>query len=489
MIDPVIADRRLHPGTILLRFARSLPQNLIVLPALISSISKAGWAYFLPIAAVSLVVFTIVHWLRWRSFRYGIGEHEVVIESGMLVRSRRTIPFDRIQDVDFEQGPLHRLFGLARILLETGSEGKDEGALDSVTIAEAERLRAAVRAGKAAAGPVGSDEPMRPSPPIFAMALSRVLLSGLFNFSLLWVAGIFALLQTFESWLPFRIHDIPHWIGLAERNLHGRVTPAAVLGVVILAVALGLASGVVSTLARDYGFRLTRDAGGFRRERGLLTRSEVLIPARRIQLAMIQSGPLRRALDRYRLRLQTLGSGKPGEGGLQDTAPFASSAEVARILAEMPVFRLPDPAQLVRVSQSHVWKAVAGALTLPLVPMIVASVLLPILLLTGLLIPLLAAAALIERRFHRYAFDDGLLFVQAGFWRRRLWIVPATAVQTATVRRSWFQRLIGVATVHIDTAGASALGGPAVHNIRLDLAEALVSVIMERNRNGRVRAA
>jgi len=482
--DAAVADRRLHPGTMALRILKGLPQTFLVFPAILTAASNVRWYYFLPIAAASIAVSALVGWIAWRQFRYGVSPGELVIEKGLIQRSRRTIPFERIQDVDFEQGPLHRLFGLVRLRFETGGEGRDEGTLDSVTVNEAERLRAAIRAGRGQAVSETSAPDVAEAAPLFVMTPGRVILFGLFNFSMLWLAGIFAVLQTVSNWLPFDLYDVGAWTGLAENKLGGRVTIAAVVGAVLIAGILGLASGVVSTLARDFGFRLTLEPAGFRRQRGLLTRSEMLIPRARIQLALIQSGPLRRALGWYRLRFQTLGIGKAAEdGGLQDAAPFAHAPEIDVILAATDRLRRPDPAQLARVSHRHVWKAIAMAAMLPLMAVIVATMLMPVLILTALAIPPLIALAIVERRCHLYALDGELLFVQAGYWSRKTWIVPVAAIQAVTLRRSWLQRLLDLSTLELDTAGAS-YGGPAIRDIRGDLADALMQAITERNRNG-----
>src|SRR3546814_4054027 len=59
-------------------------------------------------------------------------------------------------------------------------------------------------------------------------------------------------------------------------------------------------------------FRLTLEGERFRRERGLFTRTEVVIPRRRVQLARLQTGPLRRLLGWFQLYFQTLSAGQDG---------------------------------------------------------------------------------------------------------------------------------------------------------------------------------
>lgn len=484
-----VADRRLHPGTALIRFIRALPQTVVILPVIATRASGIGWWALVPAMLAAAAMLGGFIWLSWRRFRYGVGPGGIVIEHGLIARTRRTIPFDRVQDVDIERGPLHRLFRLAKVRIETGAGGKDEGVLDSVDLAEADRLRAAVRAGQAALGgdgvaiapdPVQGDTIAQPADDarnartIFTMDTPRVLLFGLFNFSLVYIAGIYAVLNFFDSWLPFGWNDARRYLGEAQHRVEeGAVSVTVIVAAALLAVALGVLAGVARTLAREHGFRLSAERAGFRRERGLFTRTEVVIPRRRVQLALIETGPVRRAFGWFGLSFQTLSEGQKGEGGRQSVAPFARSDETAVVIDDARPFRLPAPDRLQPVSRKHVLRALAPRLVLPLLAIAIGGVLYPPLWLGIAPVALAGLATMLERRRHRYALEGDLLFVQRGWWRQRLWIVPVASAQTISLSRSPVQRLLGLATVAIDTAGAALLATPNVEDLRLDDAVAL----------------
>jgi putative membrane protein len=477
------ADRRLHPATIALRFVKEAPSTLLALPAGLAFASKSGFSGALVLAAMLAGVLLAVKWLAWRRFRYGVGREVIVIESGILHRNRRSIPFDRVQDVDIERSFLARLFGLAKVRIETGAGGKDEGLLDSVSLAEAYRLRETVRARRAdgtapAAAAAGAADG---SSTLFAMDVPRVLLFGAFNFSLVYIAGLFALLQTFDRFLPFDIYDPARWVGLVGDYLPHRWTFGAIAAVLFVAALLGSAAGVLRTLARDFGFRLSLEGGRFRRARGLFTRSEVVIARRRVQLAQVRTGPLRGSFGWSGLSLQTLGAGTDASG-LQGAAPFATRAEIEAVLAEAAPLRLPPPPELVRVSRRHILRSAASRLGPALAAILALSVWEPSALLLVALLPLLAAASALDRRFHRYALADDLLFVARGVWRRRLWLVPLSNVQSLGLSRGLLQRRLGLATLSIDTAGASLINSPRIVDLRADLAEGLAAEISRRRR-------
>jgi putative membrane protein len=474
------ADRHLHPGTIALRFVKEAPQTLLALPAALAVSSKAGLNGALLLAAGLAAALLLVKWIAWRRFRYGLGATEIVIESGVLNRNRRSIPFDRIQDVDIERSFLARLFGLAKVRIETGAGGKDEGLLDSVSLAEAHRLRETVRARRSGVAPAAEAGP--PAAHIlFAMDVPRLLLFGLFSFSLVYIAGLFAILQTFDRFLPFDVYDPARWVGLADEYLPDRWTFGAVGAVLMLAALLGTAAGILRTLSRDFGFRLSLEGDRFRREKGLFTRSEVVIARRRVQLAQVQTGPIRSLFGWSGLSFQTLGAGADASGR-QSAAPFATREEMERVLAEAGGLRLPPPPELVQVSRRHIVRSLAGKLAPALVAILALTWWRPSAILLLALLPLLAVAAALERRFHRYALGDELLFVARGVWRRRLWLVPLRNVQALSISRSLLQRRLGLATLSLDTAGASLLDSPRIVDLRGDAAEAVAAEISRRRR-------
>jgi putative membrane protein len=479
-----VADRRVHPGTIVLRFVKEVPSTVLALPAALAFTSDIGLAAVLALAAAIAALMVAINWLAWRSFRYGVGTRDIVIESGILTRTRRSIPFGRIQDVDIERRLLARLFGLAKVRIETGGSAKDEGVIDSVTLAEADRLRAAVRAWRGGQAETAAVEPEAAAPPasriLFAMDLPRVLLLGLFNFSLVYIAGLFALLQTFDNVLPFDIYDPARWVGLVGRHLPQRFTLGAILAVLFLALLLGVIAGVLRTVARDYGFRLSAEGRRLRRERGLFTHTEVVLAKKRLQLALVRTGPIRRRFGWFELLFQSLGAGSDGSGH-QSAAPLATRDEIHPILAEAGAFRLPPPPALAMVSRRHAARSLIK-LVPPFAAVLVASLWKPDLLFLLALLPLLAVAALLGRRFHRYALADGLLFVQRGVWRQRLWIVPVRNAQAISLSRSRPQRWLGLATLSVDTAGAPVTSAPRIVDVRHDIARALAAEISAARR-------
>jgi len=468
------AARRLHPGTIALRIVVKAPQNVAGLVALSAAASKGGWMVMAGVAALVLIGAASVTWLRWRSFTYRIADAELVIADGILNRNRRSIPFERIQDVSIDQKLLARIFGLARVRIETGGGEADEASLDSVSLAEAARLRAVLRGREAAVADATGQAPTRQ--PVFAMDRRRVLTMGLFGFSLVWVSLLFAAINQVGELTGLDWDGWRDWAGVARREAMALATPVFALFAAIAALVVGAVSGVARTFFIQHGFRLEREGDRLRRVRGLTTRTEVVVSLRRIQLALIERGMVSGRLGWSSLRLQTLG-GSDDVCGRQQVAPFARDEEVTRVLAAAgyPAF---DPLPLRAVAFGHVVRAAVVRGGMPLVVLGVACWFLP---LAGLALPLVAipvVSALLARRRHRYAIIGNTLQVMRGVLSQRAWIVPLANIQSVSVTRSPMQRLLGVATVRVDTAGAKGSGRPDISDLAVEDAYPLARALL-----------
>ncbi len=85
---------------------------------------------------------------RHAAWRVALGEEALLVHRGVLVRVESVIPYSRIQHVDYTQGPLARLYGLASVVVRTASA--DGGAVripglrpdDAVALREALAARA-----------------------------------------------------------------------------------------------------------------------------------------------------------------------------------------------------------------------------------------------------------------------------------------------------------------------------------------------------------
>lgn len=106
----------------------------------------AGLPIWLVVASEAVVVAAIVAYavmwprLSYNRWSYTIGEHTLEIEHGVIYRTQSSVPWLRIQNVDVQQGPLERHFGIVSLVIRTASASTD-GAIPGIAAEDAESLR------------------------------------------------------------------------------------------------------------------------------------------------------------------------------------------------------------------------------------------------------------------------------------------------------------------------------------------------------------
>jgi len=490
--DPLGPPERLHPLYLLTGIGKSLKGAWGLLAAVAVLGSQDRWLLVALLGAGFVVVSIGSLFLKWLKLEYRVGADEIRIDSGFLSRTSRAIPFDRVTDVDLEQGPIHRLFGLARVRLETGASAgseEEDGVLDTISLERAEALREHIRARRRGERATPVIAAAIDTPPLYAMDKGRVALAGLFNFSLAVIAGLFGISQTFGDVLGFDPFERSFWIGLLDRaepvrNLVIAHQIVAILAGTVVLVLLGIGTGLVRTVLREYGFRLDRTETGLRRRRGLLTLTDVTIPARRVQAAILANGPIRGLFGWWTLKLQSLAmDGKKGDHVI---APLAHEPEASEILDSLGWPVAPGNSTWSRVSRAYITSYAAAvappvllALAVPFMGAAGLSVIaaVPMIGIVAvfwtLAVPALIAVRWMGWRHTRYALEGDTLFVETGWWRHRRRILPLRKIQSIDLSENFWTRAFGICTLRLGVAGGGGFSDHHVPALSRARAEAL----------------
>lgn len=477
--------QRVHPLAIAVAALRGFQNALLPMAAILFSTDAldGGIALAVLVALGIVLITALIAWLSWIRLRYRIGSNDVTVEQGLVSRSARSVPYERIQDISLEQSLIPRLLGLVEVRFETGAGGQDELKLAYVSSAQGERLREVVRDLRSeATGAVAREEPAPDrGRPLFTMGPRRLLLFGTFEFSLVVFAVLGGLAQQFEFLLPFELWDLDQW----EQRLSGPGAWLAGLGwasrfaglvLAVVALALiGLATGVIRTFLRDYGFVLEQTAKGFRRRRGLLTRTDVVMPVQRVQAIIVSTGLVRRIWGWYGLSFVSLA--QDARSANHAVAPFARLEEIAPIV-EASGFVLPgsDVDWRRRSTRHRFDRALLGA-ALPAIFGLLALFLLDPAWL-GLGLVLLAGFILVREHFlwrhERYAVDPSQILARRGWLAPRLKIADRVKLHSVEVAQGPMARRHGYADLRFGLAGGSL----TFNGLRLQDAEEMRDAVL-----------
>ena len=459
--------RRTDPRTFAVKAATMLTQ--LVVPIAIGAVTILDKRdvgdlalYFLPFVLVVIAANFTLAYLRWTRFTYAVRESDIRVESGLLSRAARSVPYERIQDVSLEQKFLPRIFGLTEVKFETGAGGGDDLRLAYLSEEEGERLRELVRSRRDRR-PEADEAPEIEEPPaqtLYAMGPGRVLTFGLFEFSLAVVAVAFGAAQQFDFLLPFEIWDVREWRDtlsvpghwLSDLGLAAQVIAATLATLSLLLV--GTLTGVIRTALREWGFLLERTDKGLRRRRGMFTRTDVVMPVHRVQALKLKTGILRRLFGWHGLSVVSLASDSASAN--HEAAPFARMDEIAPIVATTG-FELP--------AESLAWghRSRKASIDGALIDFgILAAVAVPVAIFSpwwwSALLPLGAGVLSAVRQYYLYRFDrhaisGAHLFSRHGWLAPKLTIGSRTKLQSVEIVQGPLARRRGYAKLALGLAG------------------------------------
>lgn len=483
----------LHPMTLIQRFLIAIPAFIVLLFPFLRSPQSSDYFSIGTVVIYSLLALPLI-FLRYYRFRYRITRKEIIIQSGIINRQHRSIPIERIQNIEIEQSVLPRLFGTAKVKIETAGSAKTEGVLEYVSVERAHQIRKIVRSyqqeqiapqneaspqeAPAAALPSLEQTAYSSAPenelgaPLFAMTLGRVLLTGMLRFSLFYIAIAFSVIQQFnpdpdeiELWLT------KGWLHpLAE--LYQNSPWLFTIAGIVFAVSLSWITGILVSLNRNYNFKIWLKDQKLHKHHGLLTLSQGTIPLKRIQALIFRANMLMRKLDWVALEVQTMGL-ESAQRGHQMAVPLGKFEETVGIAKPILPISLPDV--FTSVSPLTIRRAIIR------LTMLTTFVLVPLgyfwqPAFWGLIIILLIPwYAVLRFRNHGYALIEDMLYVRRGVFQHYIWAIPVSKFQVLYTTASLFQRRLGLSTVYVDTAGAGGFASPEIIDIDATVAEELVS--------------
>ena len=269
------------------------------------------------------------------------------MRSGLLARNRREIPFARIHNVEVRQNPLHRLFGVAELRLESAGGVRPEAEMRVLRLDQALALERLVR--QRGQAPQPADVVATPS--ITGTDTEQVLLRlsswDVVRMGLLsnrgWALAIAAFGVLFQT-VPRPVMDAAIQRGGREAfgyasHLHPGVAGAFLL----LAAALLLgwlalrALSVVLTLLRYHGFTLSEQDRRLTVSAGLVSRTRSSVARRRIQAWTLYETTLHRWFGLRQLRVDSAAGGpsRDQDRALRELAPLAPAMRCEQLVQHL----------------------------------------------------------------------------------------------------------------------------------------------------------
>jgi len=450
LAEPVY--HRLHPLSILIEAIRVVGRLFFAIVIVVVSYMTGSEGDFTEVLVTGLGFFVaLAAVFRYLTFRYAVHEGNLTIKSGLIVRQHRTIPLDRIQNINLTRTLAHRILGLVDVEIETASGARAEASLSALTDEQAHVLKARLTgAAPRIASPVLE---ARRANVVYAPSFKELFLAGATENRLLAILTFIIGLNVVFQGMIERIADDKRWAQVAQQ-------PLVIVGGIVGLVLVGWLFSIATSLVKYYGFELILEDGKLRRQYGLINHIENVIPLRRVQVVRVKQTMLQRLIKTVKVYVETAGAYSESK----DAASMANASSlITPILRET---RFPEIARLVYsksdltaldwqpVSPRTVWRHVRSSF---LFAFLVAGGLAFVIKFwsVGVFAMIVGLAWLFGRLYYRhgrFAETDDILACKLGMLSRQMWFVPSDKVQCVAVTQSPIQRKLGLVNVSVSTA-------------------------------------
>jgi len=426
------------------------------------------------IFAVLGMVFSIIKFFRYYFY---IKDDELVIEQGVLKKSKTIVPFERVQTINFEQNIIHRIFDVVKLKVDTAGSAGNELEFEAISHRTADQLREILLSKKQQKVVTSGDGQTKPSQPeyrrIMSLELPQLLRAGMVENHLKSGGLIFVAM--------FWIWQSADEVGMADRVEDPLSTIEYGLQLMsVLAVVFVIASFLISLVRmviRNYELQFLRSSRGFKLQAGLFTRRDVSALDHKIQVISWADNPLKKLIGIKDLRLRQAAS-QAINSKKTIKIPGCTMSHLHDVTASLYgphydagiVYESIHPAYFHRV-----------ALYVGLVASLLAGFFYYVGSMPMLAGVTVATVALLLTRYlsmkkKRYGINDQMLIIHGGSYGDKTEVLPIYKIQSCSLSRSPYQRRKGLASVVIHTAS----GRVGVPYVTMTQAQHLMDILLYR---------
>lgn len=422
----------------------------------------------------------IVKWLR---FDYWFENEELRMVSGLFVRKKRYIPFDRIQSLDYTEGIFHRPFGLVKVKIETAaSSGKEsEAELTAVTKEAAQRVEEEIQRAKQTAvirpvlPPASQEEwtlvsepnetpaAITPAAPVFSMTTGDLLVLATTSGGIgVILSGALVFFSQLEGIIPM------DWL-FDELESFVRFGMLVIGVLIVLGFVLVWLLSVAMTFLANYDFKVVLEKEDLVITRGLLEKKRITVPLNRVQNISIVENPLRQMFGYATVIVNSAGG--VGESSRIKLFPLAKRSRILEPLRELfPEVDFGRPDEKLERRGRHFYYRFKTIIML-LIAAAASYFLFPYGLLSLLLIPAAWLLGLWQYRTAAFAIYPKQLTLRFRTISRHTVFTRKNRVQSMEMDQNYFHRRRKVATITANVKSGMTVDAPSIRHMPQEQAE------------------
>ncbi len=399
--------------------------------------------------------YSILYYLKF-TFFIDPEREEFVLQKGVLSSETISLPFDKIQRVNFKRNLLQRIIGVYSILIDTAGSKEEEVEIKALSKAKAEELSEILMNHTETEDKVDQkiSQDKKEEAALnwqYSLNIFQLLKLGL---SSNYIRGLL-LLMTFYLTLKdqlFLEQFFPSEMDVVRNNDFG-ITPWTIL-LLLLAVVIVT---VADTFIKYFKLNLIKTDLGLQVEMGLRKNKKVSLKGKRVQSMEISSNPIQKRLDLNKVKiLLATSADNPGKSVI--TIPGISQTIVSRIKHYIYKDQIRRIFQIVPNRIFLFRKIIRGLFPLVLIPFIIGYYDLNFRLewiimgIAGYLI-LLGGYQFLFFRSLKLSISKEIIVKYSGVWRRKKQYLEMWKLQSVSISQPLWYEKQGLADLIFHSAG------------------------------------
>ena len=462
-MNPIIPRQRQSPYAVLVLTSRLLQSlvkqaGFIILIILLGgkrSQDKGSDAIFI---TVGLVILSIVRGLiaYFRSY-YSVQDDQFIVEKGLFRTSKVTIPLDRIQAVDFDQTPVHKLVNLVKVNITTAGSDGAEANIEAITLDKATTLRevllSQVAPGNHESSWRISDDSSIEQEPIISLSFLDILKVGFVENHINSALIIFAFLaslfgQVQDAGLLDKLRQyVPDASALAADI-------TAIVAVVVVIAIISILISLVKTALLYFNLKLLRQQDSFRLSHGLLNTRQFTAKDSKIQVLGWESTWLQSAFN-YSTLFFKQASTRSVSSKKRLSVPGCRDSHLQAVVEDLHYQDSCLDYPWSSISKYYIRYHLRNLIVFILI-LLAAVYFSPTSIYASIAILVLAVyrgiSIIKSQRKFAYKIDGDHIQLKSGTFGSRYDIAKSYKVQAVSVRASLYQRRRGLASLVVSTA-------------------------------------
>lgn len=418
---------------------------------------------FLIIAAILIsvlaAIYAIINYYRTYFF---LSNNELMLYTGVFTTKKVSIPFEKIQTINFEQTLLHRIFDVVKLKIDTAGSDKEEFDFHALQKDKAIALRNIILSVKSKEKPktdqVEGSSTIKSDLPIYTtvlhLDLPQLLKVGLTQNHL--KSGM--LILVFFLWMYENLKDIGFDVDEYSENIDSSGFNSRLLTTLIgVFLLISIVISIVQTIIKNYDLVFSRGQKGFKIIRGFFTQTEVSAMDHKIQYIAWNDNLLKRLLKIFDLTLFQA-TGASNDTKKQISIPGCTESHIQDVSRSLYKYEIKQPADAFEKLQPQYFARFATIITIVGVIGTMGLSYLHIYKaasIVGVLTVYLVVSRYLRYRKFGFISDNRIFHIKGGLFGNKNTVLPIFKIQAVTITQSPYQRRKHLADLKIFLAAGS----------------------------------